>query len=362
MDAEHAVAPATEESMAGVAPYPPSWLDRLQDRLERGPMSSWSVYALVWGLHFALVTVIKWADGSLAVGTLFPYHGVGSAVAVLALALMHALDATAKQALRAFRPLIARDEAYVARLEYRLTHLRRGPAVAFALLGIAVGAVQLVGIYGDADVVYALKLATSPVAVAIEIGTYFAMWAALSTLAYHTVHQLRAVDHILRHSTELSLLRVEPVHSFSHLTVWTAVGVVLLPYLLLGASGTMIDVRIDWIAAPVVFTIVGTLTFVWPLWGVHRLLKQEKRQLQHEVATRIESTVQRIHASVDAGELDDADGLNKTLSSLVTERSLLAKISTWPWSPEAPRLLATAVLLPIVLFVVQRVLASRLGL
>jgi hypothetical protein len=362
MDAEPAVAAAADDSTTAVAPYPPSWLDRWQERLERGPLSPWLVYALIWVVHFALVTVIKWADGSYPVGTVFPYHGVGSAVAVLAVALMHGLDDTAEAALRAFRPLVSPDQVDVARLGYRLTNLRSTPAAVYALAGTGIGAWQLVGIYGDASVLAALKLGTSPLAVVIEMATYLAMWAVLATLVYHTVHQLRAVDHILRCCTEVSLFRVQPVHSFSRLTVRTAVGVGLLPYLLLGASASMTDMRIDWIAAPTALTLVAVLTFVWPLWGVHRLLQQEKLKLQREVATRIEQTVQRIHARVDACDLSDADGLNKTLSSLMLERSMLEKVSTWPWSPEAPRLLATALLLPIALFIAQRVLATTLGI
>jgi hypothetical protein len=124
----------------------------------------------------------------------------------------------------------------------------------------------------------------------------------------------------------------------------------------------MTGMRIDWIAAPAAFTLIAVLTFVWPLWGVHRLLQQEKLELQRGVATRIERTVERVHARVDACDLSDADGLNKTLSSLMLERAMLEKISTWPWSPEAPRLLATALLLPIALFIAQRVLATTLGI
>jgi hypothetical protein len=52
--------------------------------------------------------------------------------------------------------------------------------------------------------------------------------------------------------------------------------------------------------------------------------------------------------------------INDATESLVRERDVLDKISTWPWEPETVRAVATALLLPVVLWVITRVL-ERLG-
>jgi hypothetical protein len=50
------------------------------------------------------------------------------------------------------------------------------------------------------------------------------------------------------------------------------------------------------------------------------------------------------------------DGLNKAFASLLQEREFLLRQSTWPWDTGTFRAVASAVLLPVVLFLVTRAL------
>jgi hypothetical protein len=45
--------------------------------------------------------------------------------------------------------------------------------------------------------------------------------------------------------------------------------------------------------------------------------------------------------------------LNMAIGALELEHVALSRIPTWPWEPETLRLLATALLLPLVLLVAQ---------
>ena len=47
---------------------------------------------------------------------------------------------------------------------------------------------------------------------------------------------------------------------------------------------------------------------------------------------------------------------NKTLASVMSEHDVLARLSTWPWTAGTFRGVASAVLLPIAIFVVTRVI------
>jgi hypothetical protein len=58
--------------------------------------------------------------------------------------------------------------------------------------------------------------------------------------------------------------------------------------------------------------------------------------------------------------LQGMDTLKDGLDGLVVERSVLDKVSTWPWEPETVRVVVTALLLPAVLWAITRVL-ERLG-
>lgn len=54
-----------------------------------------------------------------------------------------------------------------------------------------------------------------------------------------------------------------------------------------------------------------------------------------------------------------ADGLNRTLASLLVQRDILAKLPTWPWSTATLRGFGSAILLPMAIFVARQAL-SRL--
>jgi hypothetical protein len=75
-----------------------------------------------------------------------------------------------------------------------------------------------------------------------------------------------------------------------------------------------------------------------------------------EANTRIELTVKRLHEQVDSGSLDNADGLNKNLASLLLEAETLGKASTWPWKPETLRGFLGAVTLPVLVWLITTAL------
>ena len=53
--------------------------------------------------------------------------------------------------------------------------------------------------------------------------------------------------------------------------------------------------------------------------------------------------------------------LNMAIASLEIEQKALSRIPTWPWQPETVRLLATALLLPLVLLLAQVILQFFAG-
>jgi hypothetical protein len=101
--------------------------------------------------------------------------------------------------------------------------------------------------------------------------------------------------------------------------------------------------------------------FVGPLLGLHRRLVEEKTRQQADVAREMAAIFTELRRRVHDNELKGMDALNQAAATLAIEESRLEKVPTWPWQPETPRLLATAVLLPIVLWVTQQSLGRVLG-
>ena len=73
--------------------------------------------------------------------------------------------------------------------------------------------------------------------------------------------------------------------------------------------------------------------------------------------TPLRLTLDRIHGMVDADDHGRADELQKTEAALLAERDLYLHLSTWPWTTGTFRALASAVMLPIIIGVVLRLLS-----
>ena len=85
-------------------------------------------------------------------------------------------------------------------------------------------------------------------------------------------------------------------------------------------------------------------------------------RLQGESAERLQGLLADLHRRVEARDTTGASEYKDLLDSALTERDLLAKLPTWPWQGETVRLVGTAVVLPIVIFLIQQVLGRLLGL
>jgi len=106
--------------------------------------------------------------------------------------------------------------------------------------------------------------------------------------------------------------------------------------------------------------IIATIAFVVPLYGLHGRLEAEKDRLQAEIEVRLKGLLAELNRDVDALDFRRADGLNKTLASMLQQREVIARLPTWPWSTGTLRAIVTAILLPIFLFSVQLLVARAL--
>jgi hypothetical protein len=350
------VTTAIERAAPGAPPYPPSWVDRLTDWIERRPGPSWLVYVAAWLALFALETVVKWSDGTYPVGTFFPFHAVWTGSGIYALALMNRLDHAAAAALDTFRPVLVNDNAY-SRLHYQLTTLPARPTLLMSLGGLSVGVAITVLTSFNWGL---LKVGTSLPSVLLDGLLMLGLWWVFGALFYHIVHQLQLFIHIYAKETRINLFELGPLYAFSGVTARTAIGIILLDYAWY-ATGTQAMNNLVTIGVTLLFVLLGVITFAWPLWGVHQVLVKEKTRVQGEMSRRMETACADLHRRIDSGNLGEMDALNKAMASLVIEQNILNGISTWPWQSETVRALATAVVLPVILWFILRLLEQALN-
>jgi hypothetical protein len=191
--------------------------------------------------------------------------------------------------------------------------------------------------------------------------------ALIFVLVYQSWRQLRIVGGIHSGATRVDLFRPAPLYAFSVFTSRAAIVialVIIVPTLVAVADApvtTSTGALWLWVPWVAIGTVVAALVFALPLSGMQRRIIAEKRRLQWEAGQRLEATIAAIHQAVDRGEIVEAGKMDDTLHALLAERELVEKLPTLPWRPGTLGALVSAILLPLGLFLVQRVLGQLLG-
>jgi hypothetical protein len=344
------------------ASYPPSWVDRLIDRIDALPGPAWVPYTVAFVAAAFVINTIAWAEGAVALGTFSPYlnslpiYLVGNYVAI------HYLDAAASRAWATFRPAlqIAEDEA--DRVAYALTTMPAGPTIGWTFLGIAVAVAYIAGQYGAPldPAGEPLDLAGEPLTLGVSTVVGLVSFAGFAAIIYHTLHQLRLIGRLHRYVDRIDLLDQDPLHAFSGVTAMT--GGILLAFVyvsLLTDPATLTNLAL---IVPFAFVVpLAVACFVVPLYGINRRLVAEKSRRMTAANRRLEEALADLDRRADSRDLTEADAFNKHLSSLLAERDVIARTATWPWAPETVRGFATALILPVVLWLVFRFLDLQLS-
>lgn len=345
-------------------PYEPSWLDAIIDRLERLPGPTWLAYMGLAALAVAFIAF----EAALSSRGLFgqdPAYFAYAFFQVYPLAAYYYLSRGAVAAWDAFRPATDLGDAHAARLRYELSTTPARPAALAWLFGaLMYGALLLVAPEGF-DLV-----AQPPEFVALRALSE-SLWMAPIALmvTYLLFRQLRIVSRLHRSISNVDLLRPGPLHAMSTLTARSAVVLIILvssvglPWPNL-SEGVRLTVFV--LALPTLGLAVAA--FFVPLRGMQARLAAEKDRRMTEVNARIDAAAATLHTVVDEETSSDRDpessrlaqtridALNKALTTLFQERDFIRRLSTMPWDTTTLRAVASAIVLPIALFLLTRVL------
>jgi hypothetical protein len=103
----------------------------------------------------------------------------------------------------------------------------------------------------------------------------------------------------------------------------------------------------------VMFTVLAVSVFVWPLYGVHRLVEMEKQRALREIDLQFEAVFAMFNQRFHEDDYSAIERLNGTISSLEIQHRKIEAIPTWPWRPETAGSVLTAIALPLVLRIIQ---------
>lgn len=337
-------------------PYPPSWIEGFMSAIQRLPLPYGVTYLLLFVLEVMLFHILAWIDGTLAPFTFNQLYMLFPLWIWAPLTIMTYLDEAALHAMRDFQPLLAEHKEEIPRLQYELTTLP-SRAVWFSTLFWTAAFILIM--YVGFPAVGSLY-SYGPLAVASTWISGLLSYAVGSAIYAHTIRQLRVVSRILALPERINLFRLDPVYALARLTVQTGVS-----WLLLAGMTLMIFpfelLNITVLAQYVIQVLFAFGAFILPLWKVHQRLVAEKRGLLAAVNLRQETALERLHKALDDDDMARVKEIDAAMSGLATERNLVSAVPTWPWRAAAFSGIASALILPVVLFLIQLALRNLLG-
>lgn len=342
---------ADHTAASALATLPPSWIDRLIHWIDRLPGPVWLFYALAVLATAALINVVLWIDGSVPIGAAGAIQGIIPPIVFYFLALYHYLTRVAARSLSTFRPLLELDETEMVQATSRLTELPRWMGWLAVPLGFATTPPYFLGDripLGDFRPHSAL-----PYFVAVSAAGFFA--ASFLCVVIRSARQLRMVHDLHARARNINLLDLRPAHAFSKLTAVTGSGVVLV--VILGYIYNPSVAGSAWVI--LTYLLIATLAlvvFVVPVIGLRGRLEQEKAAALSRTSDLLQTTNNRFQDQVERGQYDNLERLDNAISTLIRQRELLSKISTWPWEPRTFRSFASTLLLPIFVWLATRLL------
>ena len=330
-------------------PYKPSWIDHFNNWVEKLPIRT-RIFHVVFGIVLILVQMLfLWLDGGLHAEDLLPIIIFNGFAVPFILALIHLLDNQAVTALNSMRPVLDMTESEFNHYEYRLSNMSfLAPLIAGLLVAVLTILTPLVSI---APIRYA-ALEQLPVFTVVYHVIDKSSAFLFGAFIYHTIRQLSLVNSINSNHVRINLFHLRPLQAFSRLTASTAVGLVVYVYVWMLLNPELFTDPVI-LGMIVVFTILAVSVFVWPLYGVHRLMEIEKERALRDIDLRFEAIFSKFNQCLHDDDYAAIERLNRTISSLEIQHKRISVIPTWPWRSETARFVLTAIGLPLMLMILQ---------
>ncbi|HEY6072235.1 MAG TPA: hypothetical protein VIV15_02320 [Anaerolineales bacterium] len=337
-------------------PYPPSFLDRFMDSVERLPLPYWLTYLALFALQSALMHILAWIDGWLPAWRFNPIILLFPLWQWLPFAIMTYLDSAALQALSIFSPLLAVDGTELKRLKLEFSTM---PSRGVVLSGVGWGIVYVILtlVYLKAFYVsYGVDAFVSAVTMLEGLVTYLTG----SAIYYHSLRMLILINRTVKRVAHFNMFQLDPVYAFSRVTSQVGVAWMLMLSLtlLLFPVGLVGGLTLSILILQV---LLAAAAFVLPLWFVHRRLVSEKLKLLAGFNRQVELTSARLHRSLEDNDLAPVTALKDALLGLTAEHEILKSLPTWPWRSGTLSGFLSATVLPIALFLVQFAIQKLLG-
>lgn len=180
--------------------------------------------------------------------------------------------------------------------------------------------------------------------------------AAVGTVA--TIRWLRTVVRIHREAEALDIFDRGPIYAFSRLTTAVGLAYTVIAYFSLTVNSAFQQGNATSLAFIGANLLAAILLFVVPMWGIHGRLERQKDALRRDVDARTNRLAAELYARIDAGQLDSTKVVLDAIPGTTALRERFDRLPTWPWPPNLLRGFVSALLVPLAIFVLTRVLSG----
>jgi len=345
-------------SPQALAPYPPAGFSRFLAWVDRLPLHGWWVFPVLVFVQLVWSQGVLWAAGHLPVGTFDPVIGYGAVYGPYTLAAIAYLNGVARRSLRDFWPGTGWPDGERPGWEYRFVTSPGGYGPRILVVGLLLA---LGGFLASPTTIVAGDASGRITLLAAYLPTLLFGYSMFVIALIHVGRQLRLVSRIHRDARAIDPFDTAPLYAFSRLTMQTGVAYLLVGYFSLTANGAWQFGNFVSLFTVFVAFGAGVLAFVAPLWGIHGRLVREKEALARDAEHRLNRLGAEMYSRIDAGAFDSTKTIAESLDGVRAMRERIVRLPTWPWPPQVLRGFVSALFLPVVVYVISRIVASGVG-
>lgn len=360
MVAETAPAGIAAPGATPTRPYRASWLDVLFDAITALPGPTWLAYVILVGPSIVIANSALWLSGLQPWLELEPLQVFWGISLVLIVAASHYLRVAAGDAFERFEPALGDADVDAERERYELTTMP-----ARAVLLITAFNLVITPLYYLVDPVGTATVGLTGLGFAGRYISEALTGTLILAIAYQGIRQMRRVSRLHAIAARVDPFSPAPLYAFARLTARTAA--ILVGFNILGfaaspqifeSSSVSVALGLAWLLG---IAVAAGLIFVLPLLGMHRRLEAIRDGLDGSAGERLRGLLRELNEAIDRRDGAAIESLDRAVAALRREREILRALPTWPWSTTTLRGVASALALPIVLFLIQRMLGQVLG-
>jgi hypothetical protein len=336
--------------MASPRFYRPSWVNSLLSWINSLPFHPIIFYIGFYALSVLVVHLALWADGSLTQGDLLSTVFFDMVWIPFGLGYVHFMESIAASSIQEFRPALRASKSDFDAIQYRFLTLPFWPTLIISLFGFAVGVYVVYATLQNANT----DISKLPWSILAGGGYTF-----LPILLYAAARHIRQIRQLYGRVTELNLFDLQPLYGLARVAMTAGAFMVVLANLnfawelFLGTPSMNFETTV---LVSIVALVVTLVVVLIPLWGIHSKIDDEKRSLLADNAAQIKDLHKVLETDLRKKKFANLDSIQKGLDALFTMRTNIKDVPAWPWRPGAFRNFASAILLPLLLVALQRLL------